>query len=189
MMNLLVWNTLFSATAAPHTSSADFRPAWESSMRIGRICRPRFPSHSKNQAIRLGVFAVAAGLVLVPTLAQGPLGASAAAAGAAAAASSAAPAPKKSAASAAAQTSTNSGNTPPQTEEAQIGAVSGGLGSPAAPAPPLKGVAAQCANLLKMATDLKSEVDKTTKDVLSLSVVREAGQIEETAKKMRQQQH
>src|SRR6185437_1270496 len=156
MMKLLVWNTLFPATAAPHTSSADFRPAWESSMRIGRICRPRFPSHSKNQALRLGFSALAAGLVLVPTLAQGPLGASAAAAGAAAAASSAAPAPKKSAASAAAQTSMNSANTPPPTEEAHNGSLSGGLGSPAVPAPPLSGVAAQCANLLKMATDLKT---------------------------------
>ncbi len=158
-------------------------------MRIGSICGSRFPLHFKNQAIKLGVFAVAAGFILVPTLAQGPPGAAAAAAGAAAAASSAAPAPKKSAASAAAQTSMNSADTPPPTEEAKNGSLSGGLGSPAAPAPPLNGVAAQCANLLKMATDLKTEVDKTTKDVLSLAVVREAGQIEETAKKMRQEQH
>ena len=40
-----------------------------------------------------------------------------------------------------------------------------------------------------MATNLKTEVDKTTKDVLSMTVVREASQIEETAKKMRQEQH
>ncbi len=46
-------------------------------------------------------------------------------------------------------------------------------------------VASQCANLLKMATDLKAEVDKTTKDELSLAVVRKAGEIEQFARKVR----
>ena len=46
-------------------------------------------------------------------------------------------------------------------------------------------VAAQCANLLKMATDLKTEVDKTTKDELSVAVVRKAGEIEQFARKVR----
>src|SRR6185437_1357152 len=163
MMKLPIWNTLFPATAVPRPSSADFRPAWESSMRIGRICWYRFSLHFKNPATTFGVLAVAAGLVLAPALAQAPpgavaaaAGAAAAAAGAVAAASSAAPAPKKSAASAAAQASMNNADTPPPTEEAHNGSLSGGLGSPAVPAPPLSGVAAQCANLLKMATDLKT---------------------------------
>lgn len=169
-------------------------------MRIGRICRPRLSLHSKVQARRFGVLAAAAGLILAPAFAQGPLGAATAAAGAAAAASAAAP--KKSAASAAiasamgndaaAQATTSNAAAPAPTEEATNGAATaGGLGSPAAtiPAPHLKGVAAQCASLLQMATNLKAEVDKTTKDVLSMDVVREAGQIEETAKKMRQEQH
>jgi type VI protein secretion system component VasF len=46
-------------------------------------------------------------------------------------------------------------------------------------------VARACADLLKMATDLKTEVDKTTKDTLSLTVVRKAGEIEQLAHKVR----
>ncbi len=46
-------------------------------------------------------------------------------------------------------------------------------------------IVSECANLLKMATDLKTEVDKTTKDTLSLSVVRKAGEIERLAHKVR----
>ena len=46
-------------------------------------------------------------------------------------------------------------------------------------------VAADCARLLKMATDLKAEVDKTTKEELSVSVVRKAGEIEQLARKVR----
>ncbi len=46
-------------------------------------------------------------------------------------------------------------------------------------------VAGECANLLKMATDLKAEVDKTTKDELSLAVVRKAGELEQFAHKVR----
>jgi hypothetical protein len=54
------------------------------------------------------------------------------------------------------------------------------------PADPRKQqIASECANLLKMATDLKTEVDKTTKDTLSLSVVRKAGAIEQLAHKVR----
>jgi hypothetical protein len=84
----------------------------------------------------------------------------------------------------------NSGFAPPSAEEADNGAVSAaGPGSPAVAGPPLTGVAAQCANLLKMATDLKLAVDETNQDVLSVSVVRDAGQIEDMAKKMREQQH
>lgn len=46
-------------------------------------------------------------------------------------------------------------------------------------------IASDCADLLKMATDLKSEVDKSTKDVLSVGVVRKAGEIEQLAHKVR----
>ena len=43
------------------------------------------------------------------------------------------------------------------------------------------------ANLLKLANVLKAEVDKTTADQLSVSVVRKAGEIEQLAHKMRLQ--
>jgi hypothetical protein len=46
-------------------------------------------------------------------------------------------------------------------------------------------VARQCADLLKMAAELKTEVDKTTKDTLSVAVVRKAGEIEQFAHKVR----
>ena len=50
---------------------------------------------------------------------------------------------------------------------------------------PKNPVAVQSANLLKMAYSLKTEVDKTTKDTLSLTVVRQAAEIEQIARKMR----
>jgi hypothetical protein len=57
---------------------------------------------------------------------------------------------------------------------------------PAIPDPdPKNPVAVQSANLLKMAYNLKTEVDKTTKDTLSVSVVRQAAEIEQIARKMR----
>lgn len=46
-------------------------------------------------------------------------------------------------------------------------------------------VAVQSASLLKLAYSLKSEVDKTTKDTLSVTVVRQAAEIEQLARKMR----
>ena len=48
-------------------------------------------------------------------------------------------------------------------------------------------IASACADLLKMATDLKAEVDKTTKDTLSVPAVRKAGAIEAFARKLREQ--
>jgi pyruvate/2-oxoglutarate dehydrogenase complex dihydrolipoamide acyltransferase (E2) component len=42
-------------------------------------------------------------------------------------------------------------------------------------------IAAQSASLLKLATDLKSEVDKTTQDTLSISVIRRADDVERVA--------
>jgi hypothetical protein len=67
----------------------------------------------------------------------------------------------------------------------------------AAPAPPppafielpsdpkQRQVAIECNDLLKMALDLKSAVDKSTKDELSLDVVRRAGELEQYARKVR----
>lgn len=46
-------------------------------------------------------------------------------------------------------------------------------------------VAKQCADILKMATELKAEVDKSSKDQLSVPVVRKAGEIEQLARKVR----
>lgn len=46
-------------------------------------------------------------------------------------------------------------------------------------------VAVQTTNLLKMAYSLKLEVDKTTKDTLSVAVVRKAAEIEQMARKLR----
>jgi len=44
-----------------------------------------------------------------------------------------------------------------------------------------KQIAEDTEELLKLATDLKSEVDKTTKDTLSLNVIRKADEIEKLA--------
>jgi hypothetical protein len=44
-----------------------------------------------------------------------------------------------------------------------------------------KQIADDSAKLLKLATDLKGEVDKTTKDTLSLNVIRKADEIEKLA--------
>jgi hypothetical protein len=55
----------------------------------------------------------------------------------------------------------------------------------AATAPGQGGVTGECADLLKMATDLKTAVDKTNQDTLSVTVVRKADEIEQLAKKVR----
>jgi phage-related tail fiber protein len=54
-----------------------------------------------------------------------------------------------------------------------------------APGAPQLEVARECADLLKMATDLKAAVDKTNQDTLSVTVVRKADQIEQYARKVR----
>jgi len=46
-------------------------------------------------------------------------------------------------------------------------------------------VAKQCADLLKLATDLKAAVDSSSAGTLSVTVVRKAGQIEQLAHKVR----
>jgi hypothetical protein len=50
-----------------------------------------------------------------------------------------------------------------------------------------KQIADESAVLLKLATDLKAEVDKTTKDTLSLNVIRKAEQIEKLAHNVKEQ--
>ena len=69
-----------------------------------------------------------------------------------------------------------------------------GAASPATPSPPTGGlnpgtlnagrreqIAAGSARLLKLATELKAEVDKSSKDTLSVSVIRKADAIEKLA--------
>jgi hypothetical protein len=46
-------------------------------------------------------------------------------------------------------------------------------------------IARQCNDLVKLAADMKAEVDKSTKDQLSVTVVRKASEIEQLAHKMR----
>ncbi len=65
-------------------------------------------------------------------------------------------------------------------------------GAAAAPVPravtlagPRTPLAEDSDNLLKLANDLQTEVNRTTKDMLSVNVVREAGQIEQLAHRMR----
>jgi hypothetical protein len=48
-----------------------------------------------------------------------------------------------------------------------------------------KQIADESARLLAMAADLKAEVDKTTKDTLSIPVVRKAGEIEKLARSVK----
>jgi hypothetical protein len=43
----------------------------------------------------------------------------------------------------------------------------------------------ESSELLKLATDLKAEVDKSTKDTLSLAVIRKAGEVEQMARGMK----
>jgi hypothetical protein len=49
-----------------------------------------------------------------------------------------------------------------------------------------KQIADDSARLLKLANDLKAEVDKTTKDMLSLTVIRKADEIERLAHNMKE---
>jgi hypothetical protein len=57
--------------------------------------------------------------------------------------------------------------------------------SDAAAGPPKKQLALDSANLLKMANDLKANMDKSTPDTLSVAVIRQAEEIEKLAHKMR----
>jgi len=57
--------------------------------------------------------------------------------------------------------------------------------SDAAAGPPKKQPATDGANLLKMANDLKANMDQTSPDTLSVAVIRQAEEIEKLAHKMR----
>jgi hypothetical protein len=46
-------------------------------------------------------------------------------------------------------------------------------------------IVSECADLLKLATDLKEQVDKSTKDQLSAAVVHKADEIEQLARKLK----
>lgn len=50
-----------------------------------------------------------------------------------------------------------------------------------------KQIAEDTEKLLKLATDLKTEIDKTNKDTLSLVAVRKAGEIEKLARNIKDQ--
>lgn len=55
----------------------------------------------------------------------------------------------------------------------------------AAPDPPANPMAVESAQLLKLATELKAEIDKTNKNVLSIAVIRKADEIERMAHGMK----
>jgi hypothetical protein len=84
---------------------------------------------------------------------------------------------------------------PPDPDTAQPAAIVAAPPAAAAPARPVlielpadprqRQVAIECNDLLTMAADLKTAVDKSTKDQLSLEVVRKAGQLEQYARKVR----
>jgi hypothetical protein len=68
------------------------------------------------------------------------------------------------------------------TTSAAVPSLQSGVRNPDAADPERKKqIAEESAILLKLATDLKAEVDKTTKDTLSLNVIRKADQIEKLA--------
>jgi len=67
--------------------------------------------------------------------------------------------------------------------ETALAATPGQNDAPRTSDPEQQRLAGQCAQLLQMAAALKSEVDKTTKDTLSIPVVRKAGEIEQWAHK------
>jgi hypothetical protein len=48
-------------------------------------------------------------------------------------------------------------------------------------------LAADTAKLLKLATELKAAVDKSTKDQLSIAVVKKAGEVEKLARTLREE--
>ena len=85
-------------------------------------------------------------------------------------------------------TSQKSASTPQESTASQGPASGQQQQPPAVSAPadaPKQGVAGECSDLLKMAAELKTEVDKTTMDMLSVTVVRKAGELEQLAHKVR----
>ena len=145
-------------------------------MKFQRARRVHLSCHLWYGALWFGATAVLAAAALIPALGQDPPRADANASAAPVAAGEAAAAISAAAASAAATKPERP--LKPQARDASV--------APAkSAADPPTGIAGQCANLLKLATTLKAEVDKTTKDVLSVTVVRDAGRIQQLAHKMR----
>ena len=93
--------------------------------------------------------------------------------------------PPAQSASAPNQTTASSPNAKPGTASAAAPSQNGAQASGTATDPQKQELASECAQLLKMASALKSEVDKTNKDTLSVTVVRKAGEIEQLAHKAR----
>jgi hypothetical protein len=63
----------------------------------------------------------------------------------------------------------------------------GGLNPEALNAGQRKQIAADSARILKLATELKAEVDKTTKETLSMSVIHKADEIEKLAHSVKEE--
>lgn len=187
MSKLLYWNRLSILTAATRPSSADFRHVLGSVMRIGRIFRACSRRIIPTREIRVSLIAIAAVAAIPAAAQQAAMSAAAASTAAAAATARIPPRPQPKPAPPPAVAEANSILNLPGIPVPQPGAASAdGAAAQDQPAgPPLTGVAAQCADLLKMATTLKTEVAKTTKDQLSVAVIRKAGQIEKLAHKMR----
>jgi hypothetical protein len=105
------------------------------------------------------------------------------------AATPAQPPASKSAPVPSAQTEPAPASAPPSDAPKPADAIAAAPAKPAAAPLPTdphqRQVAVECADLLQMATDLKSAVDKSTKDELSVDVVRKAGEIEQYARKVR----
>jgi hypothetical protein len=75
---------------------------------------------------------------------------------------------------------------PPSPPPAATASTSGASNLSAASAGRKKQIADDSARLFKLATDLKAEVDKTTKDTLSIAVIRKADAIEKLARSVRE---
>jgi len=191
MPDLTGWTRLVSATAdTPVPSSAELRHVRGVLMSLGRSCWFPLPQFPGNRRVWLCAVIALTPLILVPASGQDgpPLGyrasvAAAAPAGSAAQASSAAAQKTAPAANAGDEKAEISPKAQPSTKAGDPSENAGD--PPKANAPKLTGVAAECADLLNLAKTLKTEVDKTTQDVLSIAVVRDANKIEQMAHKMR----
>ncbi len=193
MPDLTGWNRLISATAdTPVPSSAELRHVRGVLMSLGRSCWFPLPQFPGNRRVWICAVIALTPLILVPASGQDgpPLGdraSVAAPAGSAAEASSAAAqktAPAAKAGDEKAETSPKAQASAKAADPAAEPSENAG-DPPKADAPKLTGVAAECADLLNLAKTLKTEVDKTTQDVLSVAVVRDANKIERMAHKMR----
>jgi type VI protein secretion system component VasF len=133
-------------------------------MRSLRIQECRKPRPLRRTPVWGGVLAVLAALVLLPVVGEGLLPCQ----------SQAAPQPAATNPMPEAKTQAPT-LTPPGSQP----------GAESADAERSRQIALDAANLLEMATDLKTEVYKTRKDTLSIAVIRKASQIEQLAHTLR----